>query len=1159
MGARCKCNGHAGRCDKENDQMKCYCKHNTNGTDCERCADFYNDLPWQPATDTNPFECKPCNCNGLSNECYFDKELFDSTGHGGHCINCAGNTKGEHCHLCKDGFYRREGELQCSDCECNPIGSLSNQCNANGQCSCKPGVRGDKCDHCEDYHYELSEDGCKMCTCDPKGSLDLASKCNHFDGQCECKQFVEGKDCDKCKFGHYNLEESNPQGCSSCFCFGHSRSCKSARNYVQSRIKTNDLNLNYLNLSNGNNALYDQSSDTIFIKHDPYLKTNYLYLTLPNEFNGDRHLSYNQELRFNMRLSKDVSLDLSRFDVLIDGAFSRKISLALVDNQEKVKPSTKWETFIFKISPESSWIPRERQREFMVLISNITAIKIRVNYGDADVFLNDISLGTAKLVGDSSETIDEVGHVEHCECPQGYSGLSCENCAFNYTRETPGIGPLSQCIPCSCNGHSITCDPNNGKCSCLHHTTGYYCDECEEGYYGNALGGTPNDCQKCPCPNDGPCIQLPNIQNPSKLDVVCTRCPSGTEGNLCERCSDGYYSVGPGKCEPCNCSNNVDPNEIGNCDALTGQCKKCIYNTSGFNCEKCLPAYWGNALTSLKCHACECDCDGSIDENHCDLSTGQCSCKPNVIGLQCDKCKDGYWNLISGLGCESCGCNVLGSLSLSCDQNDGTCKCKPGVTGIKCDQCMENYYGLNDDGCKKCNCDPFGSNSQQCDEMGRCDCRENYAGSKCNQCDENRYDFGNGCLKCPDCYNLVKNGVDKLKNRLYSLQEALGNVDNLNMNSDENKDLEMKIHALKINIDQLHDELYSKNGLKESFNATITHFLDQIKVISTNLMNNETFFNKVQFDFNKAKQIHDQINNKLDYLANTLKTLTDSIVDYQKTIDYLVENYEPSEKNKYLTELARTARQKAAEYTKITHEATELVESAIDQAENLLGFLINFIDQLPNINSTIGKHHVNINKIKEKINDLSIQSEDAKKYLRDQITLVEKAISKLQDSPSKDIQIDEDSVKQYLTNISKNIKDLKTEVDTIKSQISLEDYFELEQNLEDATKKFEKLNHLSDSLYLLKNQSEMLKNDGEKAINTTNYLYELANKMLDRLENFDEYVKEDKSEFLEKLQLIPEIQDHIKTSQKIQEKFEYSLNTNNLKDTPSAEMVMTFS
>ena len=48
------------------------------------------------------------------------------------------------------------------------------------------------------------------------------------------------------------------------------------------------------------------------------------------------------------------------------------------------------------------------------------------------------------------------------------------------------------------------------------------------------------------------------------------------------------------------------------------------------------------------CIACDCLIEGSTS-TICDKKTGQCQCKPNVVGLKCDKCP-GVWQEISN-GC----------------------------------------------------------------------------------------------------------------------------------------------------------------------------------------------------------------------------------------------------------------------------------------------------------------------------------------------------------------------------------------------------------------------------------------------------------------------------------------------------------------------------
>ncbi len=52
--------------------------------------------------------------------------------------------------------------------------------------------------------------------------------------------------------------------------------------------------------------------------------------------------------------------------------------------------------------------------------------------------------------------------VESCSCPPGYAGQFCELCVPGFTREDPGRGPLSTCVPCNCHQHG-TCHPETGN------------------------------------------------------------------------------------------------------------------------------------------------------------------------------------------------------------------------------------------------------------------------------------------------------------------------------------------------------------------------------------------------------------------------------------------------------------------------------------------------------------------------------------------------------------------------------------------------------------------------------------------------------------------------------------------------------------------------
>ncbi|XP_059211162.1 netrin-1 [Centropristis striata] len=157
VGGRCKCNGHASRCRRDDaGQAVCMCEHHTAGPDCDVCEDFYYDRPWHRATPTHPNPCVACECNGHSNKCRFSMEVFQQSGRrsGGVCQKCRHHTAGRHCQYCQNGYTRDNSKplnhrKACQPCQCHPLGAVGRWCNqTSGQCLCREGVTGPRCNRC---------------------------------------------------------------------------------------------------------------------------------------------------------------------------------------------------------------------------------------------------------------------------------------------------------------------------------------------------------------------------------------------------------------------------------------------------------------------------------------------------------------------------------------------------------------------------------------------------------------------------------------------------------------------------------------------------------------------------------------------------------------------------------------------------------------------------------------------------------------------------------------------------------------------------------------------------------------------------------------------------------------------------------------------------
>ena len=68
-------------------------------------------------------------------------------------------------------------------------GSVNATCDdATGQCNCRPGIFGLRCDQLKPLHFGFSISGATPCDCDPTGSL--SDQCDVNTGQCQCRDKV---------------------------------------------------------------------------------------------------------------------------------------------------------------------------------------------------------------------------------------------------------------------------------------------------------------------------------------------------------------------------------------------------------------------------------------------------------------------------------------------------------------------------------------------------------------------------------------------------------------------------------------------------------------------------------------------------------------------------------------------------------------------------------------------------------------------------------------------------------------------------------------------------------------------------------------------------------------------------------------------------------
>ncbi|XP_041871749.1 laminin subunit beta-2-like isoform X3 [Corvus kubaryi] len=813
----CFCHGHAAHCAPAPGAPtpsvpgmihgRCVCEHHTQGLNCERCEDFYQDLPWRPAEGSSTNACRRCDCNEHSRRCHFDMAVFLATGNtsGAVCDGCQHNTMGRHCHLCKPFYYRHprsdiRSPTACAPCDCDPAGSLDGgACDGHtdvalgmiaGQCRCKENVAGPRCDRCQHGAYGLSHgdpQGCQPCRCDPRGTVAGSSPCDPISGDCYCKRFVAGRSCSQCVPEFWGLSY-DLGGCRPCACdFGGAYNNRCSMEDGACPCRPHIMG-----------RQCDQVQPGFFCAPLDY----YTYEAEQATGHGHSHPQLPLDVEEVVRDSAGhmVTWTGLGFARVRDGAgltfhvdnvpYPMDYELLLRYEPESAED---WEAVVSvssRVLPTSSrcgnLLPSEQMyrenlphsqryvllsRPFCFEPSTPYEVTMRLQragvtqrHPGAFILIDSLVLlpRVSELPGfHGAEAAARQEELERYQCLEVFHMAPPHPLAQACARLVCSVSALMHggALPCQCDpqgSRSSECQVQGGQCECKPHVIGRRCDRCAPGSYGFG----PLGCSSCTCSPEGSVSQLCD-----EVSGQC-QCQPGTVGRQCDQCQPGHW--GFPACRPCQCNGHAEE-----CDPRTGTCLRCRDHTDGRHCERCQDGYYGNPVLGSGQQCRPCPCPGYPGTRHyhgsachADDKTHHivCLCAPGYAGPRCDRCSPGYFGApeMEGGVCRPCQCNnnIDASDPEGCDPRTGQClRCLYHTAGPHCAQCQPGYYGnALQRSCRRCGCDPRGTLASHCTNgtcscdrgTGACACRPNVVGKSCDRCAPHFWSLGGprGCEPC---------------------------------------------------------------------------------------------------------------------------------------------------------------------------------------------------------------------------------------------------------------------------------------------------------------------------------------------------------------------------------------------------------------------------
>uniref|UniRef100_A0A6I8NW90 Laminin subunit alpha 3 n=1 Tax=Ornithorhynchus anatinus TaxID=9258 RepID=A0A6I8NW90_ORNAN len=523
---------------------QCPCRPNVIGRQCTRCQTGYYGFP----------SCQACSCG---------RRLCDEVT--GRCL-CPPGTVRPGCETCQPNSFSYHPQAGCLACNCSQAGtsmSAPADCDrSSGQCRCKAGVAGRRCDRCASGFYGFPD--CAPCSCHRGGTEPAV--CDPQTGACLCKENVEGAECNICRNGSFYLDPKNPKGCTNCFCFGANVPCQSSDKRRTKFVDMMGWRLKLADQADIPTTFNPGSSSVVADVQELPASARSVYWMAPPSYLGDKVSSYGGFLTYQVKsfgLPSEGMVPLEkRPDVLLTG---QQMKIAYLDPNHPL-PDRRYYGRVqllednFRHASGNNRVSRE---ELMTILSRLDGLHIRGLYfaETQRLSLGEVGLEEASSSGSGSRA----PQVERCFCPSDSAGDSCQDCGPGYYRENRE-SPTGPCIRCNCHNHSLRCQDGSGICiNCQDNTAGDHCERCKEGYFGNAHRGS---CHICPCPFTNSFATGCEENNGS---IHCF-CKPGYTGTHCESCAPGYFG-NPQKygdsCQPCNCYSNGQPVI---CDPQTGDC-----------------------------------------------------------------------------------------------------------------------------------------------------------------------------------------------------------------------------------------------------------------------------------------------------------------------------------------------------------------------------------------------------------------------------------------------------------------------------------------------------------------------------------------------------------------------------------------------------------